>query len=266
MYLQHWNLNLLPFENVPNPAFFYPSPTHEEALERMKYAVLYGKGAAMITGAVGCGKTILSRALTKRLEKAHYHVASMTNPLLAPVAFLHSVMCSFSESYDYTPPKTKLWSELEGRLRRNMDEGKGSVLIIDEAQAISDQRTLEELRMLLNLQTDDNFLLTLILLGQLELEQLVSKVEPLQQRIAIRHRLEPLSMPDLSPYIGHRLKMAGSNQTPFSEEALEVIYNYTKGIPRDINNLCDRSLLAAYLEEKTIVTNEIVEEAWSDLQ
>jgi len=266
MYLEHWNLNLLPFENVPNPAFFYPSPTHEEALERLKYAVYHGKGAAMITGGVGCGKTILSRALIKRLEKERYHVAAMTNPLLAPVAFLHSVMCSFKESYGDTPPKTKLWNELEDRLMKNMERGKGSVLIIDEAQAITDRRTLEELRMLLNLQTDDKFMLTLILLGQLELDHLVEKVEPLKQRIAIRYRLNPLSLTDVGAYVDHRLRIAGSKKPPFSDEALETIHACTQGVPRDINNLCDRSLLAAYLENIERVDKAIIDEAWQDLQ
>lgn len=265
MYLEHWNLNHLPFENVPNPAFYYPSPTHEEALERLKYAVYCGKGAAMITGGVGCGKTILSRALIKRLEKERYHVAAMTNPLLAPVAFLHSVMCSFEESHNYAPPKAKLWNELEGRLKRNMERGKGSVLIIDEAQAITDRRTLEELRMLLNLQTDDKFMLTLILLGQLELEHLVEGVEPLKQRIAIKYRLNHLSMQDVASYVGHRLRIAGSNQSPFSDEALEAIYACTQGNPRDINNLCDRSLLSGYLENIERVDKAVVDEAWQDL-
>jgi len=265
MYLEHWNLNLLPFENVPNPAFFYPSTTHEEALERMKYAVLFGKGAAMISGGVGCGKTILSRAVLKILEKERYQVAAMTNPLLAPVAFLHSVMCSFQESYNSTPSKTTLWNELEDRLRKNMERGKGSVLIIDEAQAINDKRTLEELRMLLNLQTDDKFLLTLVLLGQLELEQLVDEVEPLKQRIAVKYRLDPLSFSDVSAYIAHRLRVAGCNQSPFADEAMESIYSYTEGVPRDINNLCDRSLLAAYLEDADAVSRDIVEKAWQDL-
>ena len=265
MYLEHWNLNHLPFENVPNPAFYYPSPTHEEAMERLKYAIYCGKGAAMITGGVGCGKTILSRALIKRLEKERYYVAAMTNPLLAPVAFLHSVMCSFEESHNYAPPKAKLWNELEGRLKRNMERGKGSVLIIDEAQAIADRRTLEELRMLLNLQTDDKFMLTLILLGQLELEHLVEGVEPLKQRIAIKYRLNHLSMQDVDSYVGHRLRIAGSNQSPFSDEAQEAIYACTQGNPRDINNLCDRSLLSGYLENIEGVDKAVVDEAWQDL-
>jgi general secretion pathway protein A len=266
MYLEHWNLKLLPFENVPNPAFFYPSPTHEEALERLKYAIHCGKGAAMITGGVGCGKTILSRALIKILEKERYHVAAMTNPLLAPVAFLHSVMCSFKESFGNATPKAKLWNELEDRLRRNMERGKGSVLIIDEAQAITDRRTLDELRMLLNLQTDEKFMLTLILLGQLELNHLVEGMEPLKQRIAIKYRLNPLSLTDVDGYIGHRLRLAGRNQSTFSAEALETIHACTQGIPREINNLCDRSLLAGYLANIERVDKAFVDKAWQDLQ
>jgi general secretion pathway protein A len=161
--------------------------------------------------------------------------------------------------------KVKIWKSLETQLRKHLDQGNGSVLIIDEAQVISDTRTLEELRMLLNLQSTDKFLLNVILLGQLELEERIGRVAPLRQRIAIRYRLEPLPLADTMEYINHRLKVAGSQEMLFSEEACKAVFTNSGGIPREINNLCDRSLLAAFIKEKRIVSPDIVEEAWKDL-
>lgn len=266
MYLDHWNLSLLPFENVPNSSFFYPSSMHEEALERMTYAVFQGKGAAMTTGGVGFGKTMLSRVLIKRLTKERYFVMAMTNPALAPLDFIQMVMSLFNVSYDQTFTKARMWEALERQLRKNMEKGRGSVLVIDEAQVIGEHKTLDELRMLLNLQSEEKFLINVLLLGQLELEEQIGQSESLMQRIAIRYRLRPLTIAETVYYIQHRLSVAGCKKTPFSEDALKAIFNYTRGIPREINNLCDRSLLAAYIGNKMDVTQELVEEAWEDLQ
>jgi general secretion pathway protein A len=266
MYLAHWNLNLLPFENVPNSGFFYPSPVHEEALERMTYTVFQGKGAAMITGGVGFGKTMLSRVLIKRLTGERYHVVPMTNPALGPLDFIQMVMGLFQVPCDETFTKANMWQTLEAQLRKNLDHGRGSVLLIDEAQVISEPKTLEELRMLLNLQSEEKFLVNVILLGQLELEALIGQTEPLLQRIAIRYQLRTFTITETIYYIKHRLNVAGCNRVPFREDALKAIFNYTSGIPREINNLCDRSLLAAFIENKKNITQDIVEDAWKDLQ
>jgi general secretion pathway protein A len=154
---------------------------------------------------------------------------------------------------------------LENQLRKITQRSKGAVLIVDEAQAIHKYRTLEELRMLMNLQSNNKFLVILILLGQLELSAQVAKVAPLDQRITVRYKLTPLPYKDSLYYIKHRLTVAGCKKMPFTAEALETIFRLTKGIPREINNLCDRSLLATYLAERTVVSHEIVEEAWKDL-
>ena len=265
MYLEHWNLNLPPFENVPSPAFFYPSPMHDEALERMSYTVFQGKGTAMISGEVGCGKTTLGRILMERLSKKRYQVVDMSNPALGPVEFIQMIMELFQVPYDEGFSKAKMWQALEKKLMQNLSEGKGSVLIIDEAQVVINQETLEELRMLQNLQFDDKFLVNVILLGQIELEQEIKKCSPLDQRISIRYRLIPLPLTDAIKYIKHRLLLAGCKNIPFTKRAVQAIFGYTKGIPRQINNLCDRSLLAGYLADKELVTKGIVEAAWEDL-
>ena len=266
MYLEHWEMNILPFENTPNPSFFYPSSMHKEALERLNYTVVQGKGAAMVVGGIGCGKTIISHALINRLRKDRYRVVAMTNPAFEPKEFLEMTMRLFQVPNGYSRSKAEMLDCLESHLRKNIVEAKGSVLIVDEAQVIHNDRTLEELRMLLNLQAKNKFLVNLILLGQLELSAQVARVAPLDQRISIRYRLTPLPYKDSLYYIKHRLTVAGCKKLPFTAEALETIFKYTKGIPREINNLCDRSLLATYLADKSVVTHEIVEDAWKDLQ
>jgi general secretion pathway protein A len=265
MYLEHWGMNILPFENTPNPTFFYPSSMHKEALERLNYTVAQGKGAAMMVGGVGCGKTIISHALINRLRKDRYRVVAMTNPAFEPNEFLEMVMRLFQVPNGYDRSRAEMLHCLEAHLKKNIVEAKGSVLIVDEAQVIHNDRTLEELRMLLNLQANNKFLVILILLGQLELSAKVARVAPLDQRISVRYKLTPLPYRDSLYYIKHRLTVAGCKKMPFTAEALEAIFRLTKGIPREINNLCDRSLLATYLADRTIATHEIVEEAWKDL-
>jgi len=219
----------------------------------------------MIVGGIGCGKTIISHALIHRLRKERYRVVAMTNPAFEPTEFLEMTMRLFRVPNGYDRSKAEMLHCLENHLKKNIVEAKGSVLIIDEAQVIYNDRTLEELRMLLNLQANNKFLVILILLGQLELSAQVSKVAQLDHRISVRYRLTPLPYKDSLYYIKHRLTVAGCKKMPFTAEALEAIFKLTKGIPREINNLCDRSLLATYLADRTVVSHEIVEEAWKDL-
>jgi general secretion pathway protein A len=265
MYQEHWELKLLPFENVPNPTFFYPSPMHEEALSRLTYTVSQGKGAAVIVGGVGCGKTTLSRVLLSRLTDDRYQVATMTNPALEPLDFLQMVMAAFEVNGNHCSSKFAIWDALERQFRINLQQGNGSVLVIDEAQVIENYKTLEELRMLMNLQSDDTFLLNVILLGQPELEERISRSEALFQRVAIRYRLRPFSPSETCQYIKHRLEAAGFNEIPFTRDAARAIVYFTGGNPRVINKLCDRSLLGTYLADQKIVTQKIVREAWEDL-
>ena len=265
MYLEHWNMNFPPFQNVPDPAFFYPSPIHQEALERMVYAIGQGKGAAMITGEIGCGKTMVSQILLKRLSKENLQVVAMINPALSPAEFLESLMGLFHLSNHHSPSKAKAWQHLESHFRWNLDQGKGSVLVIDEAQTINDEATLEEIRMLLNLQTDARFLVSVVLLGHSKLEELVSRNKSLSQRIPIRYRLRPFSLAETFAYVKRRLEVAGCKSVPFTRDSFKVMYSCSNGVPRDINNLCDRSLLAAYLADKKRVATPHVEEAWKDL-
>jgi general secretion pathway protein A len=231
----------------------------------MVYAIVQGKGAAMITGEVGCGKTMVSRVLLRRLNKENLQVVVMTNPALSPTDFLESLVRLFNLGNDHSPSKARAWQYLDSHFRGNLNQGKGSVLVVDEAQAINEEGTLEEVRMLLNLQSDARFLLSIVLLGHSKLEELVAKNKSLSQRVPIRYRLRPFSLAETAAYVKRRLEVAGCKSVPFTREAFKVMHSYSKGVPRDINNLCDRSLLAAYLADKNLVATPHVEEAWRDL-
>ena len=245
MYLDHWGLSELPFENVPDPSFFYPSAEHQEALLRLFYAVNSRKGAAMLTGEVGCGKTIVSRTLIQDLPADRYEVGVIANPSLSPIEFLREILYQLGVE---TPSESKLdlLHALNDLVAKNLNAGRDTVVIIDEAQAIDDPQTFEELRLLLNFQLNDRFLLTLLLLGQPELKERIAKIKQLEQRISIKFHLGPLKQEETNAYIQSRLEKAGSKKYIFTEDALDAIHRTSRGIPREINNICDVSLLLAF--------------------
>ena len=260
MYQEHWGLKELPFENVPDPRFFYPSPAHQEALMRLFYAVNNRKGAAMLTGEVGCGKTILSRMFVQDLAGDRYEIGLVANPSLPPLDFLREVLYQLGAESKATS-KLDLLHSLNDLVVQNLNAGKETVIIIDEAQAIDDSDTLEELRLLLNFQLNDRFLLTLILIGQPELREKVSLIHQLEQRIAIKYHLGPLTGDETARYILFRLERAGLQREIIDPEALSVICRVTHGIPREINNLCDLSLLLGYRSQAERIGDKIVQDA-----
>lgn len=264
MYEAHWGLTRSPFQNVPDPAFFFPSSQHREGLARLLYAVRYGKGAAMLTGAVGCGKTTLARAFVVQLNQAHYDVGLITNPALPRAEFLAEVNQQFG-----LPPsgngKVDLLHRFNEHLAENRRADRETVLIVDEGQAILERAVFEELRLLLNFQLNDRFLLTLVLMGQPELTQMVGAVEQFAQRIAIRFHLKGLDEKEMRQYIAFRLERAGVERPLFTEEALELIWERTRGVPRLINTLCDLGLLEGFASRASIVDGPVVRRALASL-
>jgi len=264
MYLEHWNLQEFPFENVPDPKFMYYSQEFEEALIRLLYAVERNKGAALLTGEVGCGKTTLSRVLIQRLSENNTDISLITNPSLEPLDFLKEILYQLG----ITPPggssKSDLLNLLNTRMLDNMREEKATLLIIDEAQVIS-RATFEEVRLLLNFQLNDRFLLTLILIGQPELRDIIKEIKQLDQRIALRYHLIPMKFEDAVKYISTRLKVAGGKKDIFTLEALEEIYRSSAGIPRKINNICDMSLMIGFVSKSSLIDSVIVNKVVKDM-
>jgi general secretion pathway protein A len=202
------------------------------------------KGAALLTGEVGCGKTTLSRVLIKQLPEKSFDVALITNPSLDSIDFLKEVLHQFGINSD-SHSKSDLITALNTTLMNNMKAEKQSVLIIDEAQLMKPE-TFEEVRLLLNFQLNDRFLMIFVLIGQPELKDIIREHKQLDQRIAIRYHLNPLSFEETVKYIAFRLDKAGQTVNIFNEQALKNIYQYSEGVPRKINNVCDIALLVGF--------------------
>jgi len=244
MYLEYWGLEKFPFENVPDPEFMYYSSEHEEALARLVYAVKRNKGAVLLTGEIGCGKTTLSRVFIQQLADSEYDIGLITNPSLEPLDFMKEALYQIGLN-PQSQSKSELLKMLNERMIENMKNSRTTLLIIDEAQLIF-KETFEEIRLLSNFQLNDRYLLTLVLIGQPELRDIIRGYKQLDQRIAIRYHLNPLNNANTGEYITFRLEKAGRKEPIFTAAALEEIYSYSEGVPRKINNICDLALLIGF--------------------
>jgi general secretion pathway protein A len=264
MYEAYWELSEPPFDNSPNAKFFYLSPEHEEALVRLVYTVRHRKGCGMLTGEYGCGKTTLSRALIQRLEAERYEIGLLTNPSWNAADFLREVLYQLGvETAEKNKPE--LLHLLNDAFYRNYQAGRDSVVIVDEAQLIEDDAVFEELRLLLNFQTAERFLVTILLIGSPELAVKVRRMKHLDQRITLRYHLNTLDYTHTANYIAHRLKMAGRRTQLFTDEAIKLIFDFTRGTPREINNLCDVALLVGYSKRAKEIGEKIIAEVIKDM-
>jgi general secretion pathway protein A len=263
MYEAYWELHEPPFDNSPNPKFLYLSPEHEEALVRLVYAVTHRKGAGMLTGEYGCGKTTLCRALLQRLGSDRYEVGLLTNPSGNTEDFLREILYQMGVETS-EKAKVELQHMLNDVFFKNYKANRDNVIIVDEAQLIVDEATFEELRLLLNFQLDDRFLVTLLLIGSPELRDKIRRLRHLDQRIAIRYHLNTLDHQHTANYITHRLTMAGQTRRIFTDEAVKLVFDFTSGTPREINNLCDISLLIGYSKRLREIDEKVVAEVIRD--
>ncbi|MBT9131771.1 AAA family ATPase [candidate division NPL-UPA2 bacterium Unc8] len=264
MYEEYWELSKKPFQNTPDHEFLYLSSEHEEALMRMRYAVQECLGAAMLSGVFGCGKTMLVWALLAELGE-NYKSAVVSNPALDATELLREICYQFGIKEDLPHNKTDLMHLIDRILRNNINDGKDTVVIIDEAHLIGDMMVFEELRLLLNLHLKDRFLLTLILVGQPELEEKITNNKQLSQRIAIKYHLDRLNKEDTKNYIYHRLKVAGRTEAIFNEETIGAIFEVSGGIPRRINHICAMSLVIGFGRKVKTIDASIVKEAAESL-
>jgi general secretion pathway protein A len=255
MYQSFYGFREKPFNITPDPRFLYLSPTHQEALQHLKYGVQERKGFIVLVGEVGCGKTTLCRRFLNELDPARFDTALILNPRITETQMLKAILTELGET-KLGRSQNDLVAQINRVLLERIEKGRDIVLIIDEAQNLSFE-VLEQIRLLSNLETDKQKLLQIVLMGQPEFKQVLAREElrQLRQRILVHYELRPLTRDDLAHYIQHRLALAGANGRPtFTKWALGSIHRNSGGIPRIVNNLCDKALLAAFIRESDEVT------------
>lgn len=266
MYLNAFGFREAPFGVTPDPRFFYLGRTHDQALSSLCYGIEHRKGFVMVTGEVGTGKTLLCRSLLQRLDPGT-HTALVLNPRLGPLDLLRVIAADLccGEPAD---GKVAVLDALSRFLLAEVGRGRNAVIVIDEAQTLPDE-SLEEIRLLSNLETSREKLLQIVLVGQPELLAKLSTphLRQVSQRINVRIGLGPLEPREIRLYVAHRLRVASGRERPdlFSPAALQGISRLSRGNPRDINALCDRALLAAYAAGRNRVGLRLVWRAYRDL-
>ncbi|WP_235044863.1 XrtA/PEP-CTERM system-associated ATPase [Geobacter sulfurreducens] len=265
MYEAYFNLTTKPFELLPNPDFIFPSKSHKRALMYLDYGISERAGFILLTGDIGTGKTTLIRNMIQ-LKDERTIISRIFNTRVEPEQLL-AMIC-----HDFGIPaegrgKVALLNELNDYLIEQFALGNRPVLIIDEAQNLSAD-LLEDIRLLSNLETSDTKLLQIVLVGQPELREVLALPQLLQlrQRISINCHISPLSREETEGYIFHRLDRAGNrNAVAFSSDALDIVYRYSRGIPRLVNIICDFILLSAFAEQTTEIPGEMVRDIIGDL-
>jgi len=265
MYNTFFGFKEKPFKLVPNPAYFYLSKSHEEALAHLNYAISQGDGFVEITGEVGTGKTTLCRAFLENLNQT-VEAAYIFNPKLGPKQLLKTINEEFGIHNEGENTKD-LIDALNAFLIQKKASGKKVILLIDEAQNLN-RNVLEQLRLLSNLETNRDKLLQIILVGQPELSEILNShaLRQLGQRITLRYQLSPLTFNECKEYIQYRINIASQKTAiKFDRSAYRQIYKYSKGIPRLINIVCDRSLLTAFVLNQFNITAGIAKTSIKEL-
>lgn len=266
MYEQFYGLTGKPFQLSPDPSFFFGSRGHRRAYAYLQYGLYQGEGFIVLTGEVGAGKTTLIRSLLQQLDPAKVNAAQLVSTQLDADGLLSAVAAAFGLQIK-EHNKARVIAQLEAYLVSLVPQQKRALLIVDEAQNLSLQ-AVEELRMLSNFQLQNKALLQSFLVGQPELRQLMrsSKLQQLRQRVIASYHLGPLDSDETRAYIEHRLKHVGWTGNPkFHDEAFDLVHAFTSGIPRRINTLCSRVLLASFLSEKHVVDAEQIENVVAEL-
>lgn len=261
MYKKFFGITTSPFSIAPDPHFLYMSEGHREALAHLRYGLSEGGGFILLTGEIGAGKTTVCRCILEQAP-AKTNIAFVLNPKLSAEELLATICDELGIDYPETSGVKLLIDRLNAYLLAAHAQGERTVLIIDEAQNLS-YEVLEQIRLLTNLETNQQRLLQIILLGQPELQDILAQpaLQQLAQRIAARHHLGPLSKFETIAYVRHRLAVAGMGKSTFAISAIEEIFLLSSGIPRMINLICDRALLGAFSKGVRRVDKTMAREA-----
>lgn len=264
MYKDFYQLTARPFENTPDPEFLYLSRQHREILSSLLYGIKSSKGFILITGDVGTGKTTLIRSLLKQIDSS-YTVIHVINPRSTFNDFLDHLTKRLNLVIEYKN-RFDILEELRKRLEALLQENRRLVILVDEAHLLSEE-SLEEIRLLSNIENEKTKLVQIVLVGQNEIYHLLNRdsQKSLKQRIVINRQLSPLNKRETREYIKHRLTVAGGDTNLFNRAALRLILKFSKGIPRLINQICDNALLIGYATDKQSIGPSIIQEVMSDM-
>lgn len=267
MYKEFFGLKEKPFSVTSDPSFLFLSRVHKEAFSHLVYGIKERKGFLEITGEIGAGKTTLCRALLNQLDR-NTKSAFVFNSTLPELQLLQVILEDFGLVLEKRN-KAAMLRQLNNFLIEELSKENNVILIIDEAQNLKPS-VLEEIRMLSNLETEKEKLFQIILVGQPELKNKLNSpsLKQLRQRIGVRFHITPLEKDEMAKYIYHRLRIAGAKdgEIRFTEDAIDCIYRYSGGIPRLINMVCDKSLLAAYVMETKEINLPTVERSIQELE
>ena len=261
MYEKFYAFSEKPFNTTPDSRFFFPSTKHQEALNSLIYAINERKGFVVITGEIGAGKTTVCRTLMNKLN-INTRVAIITNTHLTCKELITEILDEFQVDYR-AGTKQKLLSQLNAFLIKQLAADINVILIIDEAQNLS-AKVLEEVRMLSNLETEKEKLIQIILVGQPQLKEKLKNIrlEQFKQRIAVFYHLTSLNRQETQDYISHRIKLVSTNGIfdLFQSSAIDLVHEYSGGIPRVINLICDSALLSGYIFDTKKITEKIIDD------
>jgi general secretion pathway protein A len=269
MYKAFYSLKRNPFEITPDPSFLFPTRRHNEALAALYYGVRRRKGFVVLTGEVGTGKTLLLRCLLQALQQNNdVKYAYVFNGRLSPLEFLQYIAGDLGLP-SAGKNKSELLLQLAGYVVSRGEKKLTTVLVVDEAHHLSTD-ILEEIRLLTNLETADEKLLQILLVGQPELDEKLDSVElrQLKQRIALRSHLAALDLSEAKGYIERRLQLAGSANPAalFPQETVATVYRHSRGVPRLINTICENALIAGYARQAATVTPDIIDAIATDFR
>ncbi|MCK4378642.1 MAG: AAA family ATPase, partial [Deltaproteobacteria bacterium] len=264
MYKSFYGLKEKPFNLNPDPSYLFWSTGHENAYTHLEYAITENKGFGVITGEVGSGKTTFLNHLIHQIPK-DLHLALINNPDVSPAQLL-KMLCQEYELVSTNDNKTALLEHIYQFLLQIYANRQRAILIIDEAQNLPAE-TIEEIRMLSNLETEKEHLIQIILVGQPELKEKLQRrsLRQFTQRVTVHAHLGALTTDDISRYIRHRLKVAGAdNPELFTEEAIQALHTYSEGIPRLINILCDTALVYGFADELQSIDRPVIDNVMAD--
>jgi len=261
MYEDFYELKERPFDLTPNPRFLFLTPRHREALVNLEFGIASRKGVVVLIGEAGMGKTTLVHTAIDNQRESRVKCVYLNNPLLTRAEFLQFLARALDLGKEAETSKTDLVSALAPRLQALRRRGRTVALLVDEAQSLPDE-LLEEVRLLTNIETQDEKLLTLVMAGQPELANRLNSqtLRQLKQRIELRCTLTPLDLPETAAYISSRLSTAGAEIAPFTREAVTLIHERSGGIPRSISVICENALVSGFAEGERPITSRLVRE------